>query len=137
MTTLNVLLEKAQTPDDDRVRGALGEAWPLFEAVRATTACCAQDWKHHGAKYGWKLKIHAEDKNLCEVTVADGWFLVALAIREKERQELSSDPRFAELANGGAKASEGYGLKVEVRDHASCEHAKALLVFIMARRDLA
>jgi hypothetical protein len=137
MTTINVLLEKAQAPDDELVQGVLGKAWPFFEEIRAQTRSCAQDWKHYGNKYGWKLKVHADDKNLCEVTVANGWFLVAMAIREKERQDLAGDTRLAELAGAGAKASEGYGIKVEVRDQASCEHAKALLLFIMARRDLA
>ena len=137
MPTMNVLLEKAQTPDDGLIKGVLGATWPLFEEVRSQTKSCDQDWKHYGNKYGWKLKIHADDKNLCEVTVADGWFLVAMAIREKERQDLAGDARLAELAGAGAKASEGYGIKVEVRDQASCERAKALLQFIMARRDLA
>ena len=137
MSTVNTLLDKALVPDDGPIKGVLGTTWAFFEEVRAQTRSCEQDWKHYGNKYGWKLKIHADDKNLCEVTVADGWFLVAMAIREKERQDLASDKPLADLAGTGAKASEGYGIKVEVRDQASCERAKALLSFIMARRNLA
>jgi len=134
---MNILLEKARVPDDGQIQGVLGATWPFFEEVRAQTKSCKQDWKHYGNKYGWKLKIHADDKNLCEVTVADGWFLVAMAIREKERKDLASDASLADLAGGGTAASEGYGIKVEIRDLASCERAKALLGFIMARRNLA
>lgn len=135
--TVNVLLEKVPVPDDTLLKGVLGPTWPYFEQIRDRTKACAQDWKHYGKKYGWKLKVHADDKNLCEVTVADGWFLVTTAIREKERQDLKADPALGDLAGAGASASEGYGLRVEVRDAASCERAKALLGFIMARRDLA
>ena len=137
MTTMNVLLEKASVPDDGMIKSVLGATWPFFEEVRAQAGPCRQDWKHYGNKYGWKLKIHADDKNLCEVTVGDGWFLVAMAIREKERQDLATDTRLADLAGAGAKASEGYGIKVAVRNQASCERAKGLLQFIMARRNLA
>jgi hypothetical protein len=137
MKTMNVLLEKSQVPDDRLVKGVLGATWSLFEEVRAQARSCEQEWKHYGSKYGWKLKIHADKKTLCEVTVADGWFLLAMAIREKERHDLGGAPRLADLAGAGAKASEGYGIKVEVRDQASCDRAKALLQFIMARRNLA
>jgi hypothetical protein len=137
MTTVNILLEKNLVPEDALVQSVLGKTWSLFEEVRSQTSVCDQDWKHYGHKYGWKLKIHANDKNLCEVTVAKGWFLVALAIREKERLGLAGESSLADLAGAGAKASEGHGIRVEVRDQASCERAKALLRFIMARRDLA
>ncbi len=136
MKTVNALLDQAHEPDESQLRSALGAAWPFFEAVRARAQGCEQDWKHHGKKYGWKLKIHAEDKNLCEVTVVEGGFLVTMAIREKERQALASDPVLAEVAGAGAKASEGYGIRVEVRDQASCDRATALLGFIVAQREL-
>ena len=136
--SVNVLNEKAAEPTDPQVKAALGPTLVHFEALRALTASCEWDWRHYGKKYGWKLKVHADDKTLLELTVADGWFLVAMAIREKERQELKGDPAASALGEqlAGAASPEGYGLKIEVRDAASWERALALVRFIMARRAL-
>lgn len=123
----NVLNEAAERPTDPQVQAALGPAWEHFEALRAATATCEHEWRHYGKKYGWKLKVHADDKVLFELTVADGWFLVALALREKERLDLKGDA-LSDLAS-----PEGF-VKLEVRDPASCERALALVRFIMARR---
>jgi hypothetical protein len=128
--SINILMDRAQEPDDELVRGSLGATWPFFEELRAATAACEHDWKHHGKKYGWKLKVHAGGKNVLELTVAAGWFLVAMAIRETERRDLAAD-------SAAAAAPEGYGIKIEVRDRASCERAKALVASIVATRGLA
>lgn len=135
--SINVLLDKSDTPTDERIKVSLGGAWPLFEELRGVTQACAHDWKHYGKKYGWKLKVHANDKMLLELTVAEGWFLVAMAIREKERQELKADPSAASFDVADTPAPEGYGIKVEVRDAASFERTKSLVRFIMSKRSLA
>lgn len=137
--TVNILLDQAQAPTDDVLGRALGPTWPQFVALREATAACEQDWRFYGKKYGWKLKVHAGDKTLLELTVADGWFMVAMAIRDKERQALAADPAprsLAGLADGGVKASEGYGIRIEVRDQAACDQARALARFIMVRRSI-
>ncbi|MDP1827613.1 MAG: DUF3788 family protein [Archangium sp.] len=123
----NVLNDAADQPTDPQVKAALGPAWEHFEVLRAATATCEHEWRHYGKKYGWKLKVHADDKVLFELTVADGWFLVSLALREKERLELKGD------ALQALASPEGF-VKLEVRDAASCERALALVRFIMARR---
>lgn len=145
--SVNVLLEKSDMPTDERIKAILGGAWPLYEELRGATQACAQEWKHYGKKYGWKLKVHANDKTLFELTVAQGWFLVAMAIREKERLELMADPSLAssslaslDVASPPAPpaqpAQEGYGIKVEVRDAASYGRTMSLVRFIMAQRKL-
>lgn len=68
---------------------------------------------------------------LLELTVAERWFLVAMALREKERLELEGDAVVSALA--GAASAEGF-IKLEVRDPASCERALALVRFVMAPR---
>lgn len=135
--SVNVLLEKSDTPTDEQVKVSLGASWPLFEELRGLTQACAHDWKHYGKKYGWKLKVHANDKMLFELTVAEGWFLVAMAIREKERQDLMADASAASVDVAETPAHEGYGIKVEVRDAASFERVKSLVRFIMSKRSLA
>ncbi len=134
--SVNVLLEKSDTPTDERIKALLGGTWPLYEELRGLTQACLQEWKHYGKKYGWKLKVHANDKTLLELTVAQGWFLVAMAIREKERQELKADPSLASFDVASPPAQEGYGIKVEVRDAASFDRTTSLVRFIMSQRKL-
>lgn len=134
--SINILTDNAREPDDELLKQSLGSSWELFHDIRTHTAACEQHWRHHGKKYGWKLKIHAAGKNLLEITVAEGWFLVTMAIRETERLDLLADPALSALTDVDGKSSpEGYGIKVEVRDRASCDRAKALASFIMARRE--
>ncbi len=136
--SVNILSDEAQAPTDELVEACLGATWVYFEELRALTARCDQDFRHYGKKYGWKLKVHADHKTLFELTVADGWFLVSIATREIERQEFRSDPDARALVDVGAAetARDGYVIKIEIRDRASCERAKALARFIMARRSL-
>ena len=129
----NVFLEEHPSPDSAAIAAALGEAYPWYEGVLEAASGFQQDWRHYGKKYGWKLKVHDGDKNLFELTVADGWFLVAMALREQERKDLLADA--ATLALAGAASPEGF-LKFEVRDAASFERAAALVRFLMARRPL-
>ena len=131
--SINVLNEKAEQPTESQVKAALGAAWVHFEALQSLTGTCQREWRHYGKKYGWKLKVHADDKTLFELTVAEGWFLVAMALREKERQDLQADAPTRALA--GDASPEGF-LKFEVRDPASSERTATLVRFIMARRAL-
>jgi hypothetical protein len=119
--SVNVLNEKTEQPTDVQIQAALGPTWGHFEALRALTSAFEQEWRHYGKKYGWKLKVHADDKTLYELTVAQGWFLVAASLREQERKEL------------GDAASEGFQ-KLEVRDAASFEQLATLVRFLIARR---
>jgi len=134
---INALTDKARVPDDTVIAASLCETFVFFAELRAATAAYAQEWRHYGKKYGWKCKVHADDKTLLELTVADGWFLVTMAIRETERAALSADPAMAALADprhAAAAQREGYGIKIEVRDRASYERAVAIVRFITARR---
>jgi hypothetical protein len=136
--SVNVLFDKASEPDDRQLEKTLGSAWPFFVELRDATTACIQEWKHYGKKYGWKLKVHADDKTLLELTAADGWFLAAMAIRDSERKALLEGPAQGSLASllDPARAPEGYGLRIEVRDRASCQQAIELVRFIMKQRQL-
>jgi hypothetical protein len=128
---LNVLNDAAEQPTDDQVKAALGPAWEHFEALQRLTASCEREWRHYGKKYGWKLRVHADDKVLYEVTVAEGLFVVALSLREQERLALKAD-----TANEWATRSPDGYVKLEVRDAVSSERANALVRFVLAQREL-
>lgn len=129
---LNALNDAAEQPTDAQVKAALGPAWEHLEALRLLTASCEREWRHYGKKYGWKLRVHADDKVLFELTVAERLFVVALSLREQERQDLKAD-----TANEWATRSPDGFVKLEVRDSASTERASALVRFLMTQRELA
>lgn len=134
---VNILLNPDAPPSRDDVGAALGASAPYFDALLGLTAAYTQEWKHYGAKYGWKLKVHADSKTLVEVTIADGWLLASLALRAPEHQALRDGPTasiMAALLDGDAGASEGYGLKIDVRDQGSYDKLAALLNPVMAMR---
>ncbi len=132
--SVNALMIETERPSDERVKTALGPAWAHFEALRAATAPAEREWRYAGKKYGWKLKVHADDKTLLELTVMDGWCLVAMAMREPERKAMASTPGLEALAQKAA--AEGWAVKLQVRDAASCEQAVALVQFVKAQRKL-
>lgn len=126
----NVLNDAAQ-PTDAQVKAALGPAHEHFEALQSLTASCEREWRHYGNKYGWKLRVHADDKVLFELTVGEGGFLVALSLREQERLDLKADT----TNEWASRSPEGF-VKLEVRDLVSRERAVALVRFLMVQREL-
>ncbi|HEY0880139.1 MAG TPA: DUF3788 family protein [Archangium sp.] len=128
---LSVFSDAAEQPTDDQVKAALGPAWEYFGVLRRLAASCEQEWRHYGKKYGWKLRVHADDKVLFEVAVAEGLFVVALSLREQERLALKADT----TNEWATRSPEGY-VKLEVRDAVSSERASALVRFLMAQREL-
>ena len=133
MRITNVLTEEHQPPTDAQVKTALSHSWAHFESLQALTQGFEREWRHYGKKYGWKLKVQSEDKVLFELTVADGWFMVALSLRESERRALMADA--ATLALAGEVSADGF-LKFGVRDQSSRERTEAVVRFLIAQRPL-
>jgi hypothetical protein len=131
MRITNVLTEQPQPPTEAQVKTALSHAWPYFESLQALTSEFEREWRHYGKKYGWKLRVHSDDKVLFELTVADGWFMVALSLREAERKALLADA--TTLAQAGEVSADGF-LKFGVRDASSRERTEAVVRFLISQR---
>lgn len=126
----NHFLAAEPAPDETAIAAALGEGYARYEAVLAAAAGFELDWKHYGAKYGWKLKAHDGVKALFELTIASGEFRVSVAAREGEMLALRADPLAAALLEPellAAKSKEGWGIRAPVSDGPSCERAVALI----------
>jgi hypothetical protein len=135
----NIFSEESAVPDEAAVRTALGKGYARYEALLVAAEGFTPEWKYHGKKYGWKLKIHDGDKALAELSIvgskgeADGsgaLILLGVAARGLEVEELRDDPGLepeltAFLSGSGAK--EGWGLRIEVRDEASGKLARGLI----------
>ena len=134
----NAFLPESPAPDEAAIAAALGPALSRYRAVLDAAEGYELEWKHHGPKYGWKLKLHDGDKALAEITVGVGSFLVAIAARALELEELGEDPELEDtllalMPDGGAKG--GWGLRVAVDDDASGAAAVLLVKALAALRD--
>ncbi|MBN1242495.1 MAG: DUF3788 family protein [Spirochaetales bacterium] len=134
----NAFLPENPAPDEAAIAAALGPALPRYRAVLEAADGYEREWKHHGPKYGWKLKLHDGDKALAEITVASEGFLVALAARALELEELREDPELEEtlaalMPDEGAKG--GWGLRVAVTDDGSLATAVLLVKALAALRE--
>jgi hypothetical protein len=131
MRITNALMNETEQPTDTTVKAALGAAGAQFDSLKTLTSDCEHEWRHYGKKYGWKLRVHAEDKVLFELTVSEGFFLIAMSLREQERKAFEADAALKQNAT-----ADGF-LKFEVRDDASAQPATAVVRFLMAQRELA
>jgi hypothetical protein len=134
----NVFLDGDSCPDDAAVEAALGPAFAWFEVLVDACDDFEQEWKFHGRKYGWKLKVHDGVKSLFELTVATGSFRLNMALREKEILALRGDPELAVKLGGlldAEKASGGWGLRIAVADADGLEQARLLVQAVAAIRD--
>ncbi len=134
----NAFLPEHPAPDEAALAAALGPALSRYRAVLEAAEGYEREWKHHGPKYGWKLKLHDGDKALAEITVAPGSFQVALAARALELEELREDEAVAAALDARkpeAGAKGGWGLRVAVTDDASLATAVLLVKALAALRE--
>lgn len=134
----NAFLPEHPAPDEAALAAALGPAFARYQAFLGAADGYEREWKHHGAKYGWKLKLHDGDKALAEVTVGSGSFLVALASRALELEELREDAAIESALDAlrpEAGAKGGWGLRVAVTDDASLATAVLLVKALAALRE--
>ncbi len=126
----NYFLGETPVPGPAGVKSALGDKYGLYEGVLEAAAGFAQDWKHYGKKYGWKLKVHDGAKTLLELTVASGSFRIGMAVREREVLAMREDASLAPLLGGLLdvdKAKEGWGIRLAVEDEGAYEQAVVLI----------
>lgn len=128
--SINSLMDPTE-PTLDQANAALGQTAPFLQQLLQQCGSWEHEWKFHGKKYGWKLKVHDGSKNLLEITVAEGWFLATVAIRGEELEALRQEtPELLEAI----EAQDRYGVRIEVRDPASHERVAALTRFVMSQR---
>lgn len=126
----NYFLSEEPVPESAGIKTALGDKYAWYEGVLEAATGFAQDWKHYGKKYGWKLKVHDGAKTLFELTVAPSGFRIGMAVREREllavREDAALAPRLGGLLDAD-KAKEGWGIRIAVEDEESYGKAVALI----------
>jgi hypothetical protein len=128
----NPFLQEEPAPTAESIRAVLGDKMLWYEGLLAAAPDFEQEWRFHGKKYGWKLKVHDGAKALFELTVTESGFRVAIAAREDELGSLRGHPTTAALLSAlPPSGKEGWGLRIEVTD-AEAFHKALLLVQAVA-----
>jgi Protein of unknown function (DUF3788) len=137
MVSDNRFLQEEPAPSPEALRTALGDKMLWYEGLLAAAPDFEPEWRFHGKKYGWKLKVHDGAKALFEMTVTDDGFRVSIAAREGELEELRGRPSTAACLSAFPPAGkEGWGLRIEVTDEEAF-HKALLLVQAIAELRLA
>ena len=126
----NRFLEEQPAPGPEAIKAVLGDRLGWYEGVLAAAAGFRQDWKFHGRKYGWKLKVHDGEKVLYELTMAEGSFRLGIAARGAELEALRDEgslPAGCEDILAAGKGSAGWGIRIAVDSEVAYGQAIALI----------
>ena len=112
--------QKEVTPDESKLKKALGELYSAYKEVLELTEAYDHEWKYYGKKFGWQLKVTSKGKALLYLTPQEKSFKIGFRVRENERDRLlnsSLPPKTKEQLATSKKYPEGYpcGSKSEVR----------------------
>lgn len=127
----NPFLQEEPAPTVETIRATLGDKMLWYEGLLAAAPDFEQEWRFHGKKYGWKLKVHDGAKALFELTLIEGGFRVSLAAREGELESLRGNPATAAHLSAFPPGKEGWGMRIDVTD-AEAFHMALLLVQAVA-----
>lgn len=131
----NPFLQEEPVPTLESIRAVLGDKMLWFEGLLAAAPGFEQEWRFHGKKYGWKLKVHDGAKALFELTITEAGFRVAIAAREEELESLRGNPTTAAcLSAFPPPGKQGWGLRIEVTDEDAFHKALVLLQAVVAIR---
>jgi hypothetical protein len=108
-----------EPPADTELQGALGTAWPAWQALLTGEADLRPEWKYYGVKYGWSLKLFSGKRNLCFLTPGAGQFAVGFLFnpRDTERVLAAGVPQALKDELAAARVYiEGRPVRVVVRE---------------------
>jgi hypothetical protein len=119
--TGNQLNDKAKKPSDAALSETMGKAKKHWDTLIAWLSKehpgLIQEWKFYGEKYGWQLKIFDKKRAILYMVPHQGYFMAALALKEKAIASLKESNLPASLIEEieNAKAvPEGKPARIEV-----------------------
>jgi hypothetical protein len=123
-------VQKEVTPDESKLKKALGELYSAYKQVLELTEAFDQEWKYYGKKHGWQLKVVRKGKALLYLTPQEKSFKIGFAARENEKERLlnsSLPPRTKEELATAKKYPEGYPLQLEIKGKADMRSVRLVI----------
>jgi len=116
-------MDKAQVPNDEELKKALGTSFDLWKSIRDYTLKnypkAQEEWNFPGAKYGWSFRIKDKKRAIVYLLPGDKNFRVALVYGEKAtNQALSSNlsKEIKDIIETATVYAEGRGFRIEITD---------------------
>jgi hypothetical protein len=129
--------QKEVTPDEPKLKKALGELYSAYKEVLELTEAYDHQWKYYGKKHGWQLKVTHKGKALLYLTPLEKSFRVGFGVRENERDRLlnsSLPPKTKEQLATAKKYPEGYPLRLEIKSKSDMRMARVVLEILKELR---
>ena len=116
-------MDKAQVPNDEELKKALGTSFDLWKSIRKYTLKnypkALEEWNFPGAKNGWSFRIKDKKRAIVYLLPGDKNFRVALVYGEKAtNQALSSNlsKEIKDVIETATVYAEGRGFRIEITD---------------------
>ncbi len=120
----SIFTNKAEIPDDLKLREALGELFNLWMEIRSYVfkvyPGAVEEWNFPGQKYGWSFRIKDKKRAIIYLLPREKFFLVAFVFGEKAtadalKSELS--PEIKQTIESARVYAEGRGFRIEIQDN--------------------
>ena len=122
-------MELSNKPTEDTLNDVLGSVYSHYEEIIAITGTFSTEWIHSQSG-GWMLKVFDNKKSLLYIIPLRKEFIVSLAIRENEKDNILNDAKLKELhrqVSTSKKHTEGYALKYEIANDQEYRQARLLI----------
>jgi hypothetical protein len=122
-------MENSNKPTDEILNDVLGNAYSYYRDLLDLLKVYSQEWIYAKSS-GWMLKIFDPHSSFLHIIPLREEFVVNLAIRENEKENILNNIYLEELHNqlkASQKHSEGYGLKFEVASVKEYRQVKLLV----------
>ncbi len=130
----NVFLSKDVKPTEALIKANLAGNYARLMEIRKfvddTFGEILEEWKNYGRKIGWLLKIIYKKRNLCFITVCEGYFNMTFIFGDKAIDSMvdsAVSPSLKKALREAKKYAEGRGLNLKVEDDKYLPDIKLLL----------
>jgi hypothetical protein len=122
----SVFTQRAKTPTEKDLAGALGESYRFWVEIRdfvmARNPALATEWNYPGVKYGWSFRIRDKRRAIIYLLPRDNFFRVAFVFGQRACDEIMQ----SDLSEGIKKElsearlyAEGRGIRMVVKEAAT------------------
>ena len=130
----SIFMDKSQIPTDDDLRGALGDKYELWMAIRDRVfekypeGC--EEWNFPGKKYGWSFRIKDKKRAIIYLLPRDQAFQAAFVFGGRAFDVIKESDVSAQIKSDLENAkvyAEGRGVRIPVPDRSTLEDIYRLI----------
>ena len=124
----SIFMDKSQIPTDDDLRGALGDKYELWIAIRDRVfekypeGC--EEWNFPGKKYGWSFRIKDKKRAIVYLLPREHAFMAAFVFGGRAFDVIKESEVSAQIISDLENAkvyAEGRGVRIPVPDRSALE----------------